>query len=296
MAKSIVYFIRDISPESLVKIYEVLPRELAGPIAVKISTGEMGGNNYLKPELIGKLVDQIEGTIVECCTAYGGSREEKDKHWATIEAHGFRPRFNVDLMDEFEEKEIPVSRGFHLDKDIVGSHIDDYQSFLILSHFKGHIMGGFGGALKNISIGIGSTHGKAYIHSAGRTISSKECWKEGTIAAQDDFLESMADAVRAVTDYVGAKNMVYINVANRLSVDCDCDSHPAEPKMGDLGIFASLDPVALDQACVDAVKNSPDEGKADLIERMASRHAEHILEAAEKLGLGSREYEIVTLS
>ena len=296
MAKSIVYFIRDISPESLVKIYEVLPRELVGPIAVKISTGEMGGNNYLKPELIGKLVDQIEGTIVECCTAYGGSREEKDKHWATIEAHGFRPRFNVDLMDEFEEKEIPVSRGFHLDKDIVGSHIDDYQSFLILSHFKGHIMGGFGGALKNISIGIGSTHGKAYIHSAGKTISSKECWKEGTIAAQDDFLESMADAVRAVTDYVGAKNMVYINVANRLSVDCDCDSHPAEPKMGDLGIFASLDPVALDQACVDAVKNSPDEGKADLIERMASRHAEHILEAAEKLGLGSREYEIVTLS
>ena len=273
MAKSIVYFIRDISPESLVKIYEVLPRELAGPIAVKISTGEMGGNNYLKPELIGKLVDQIEGTIVECCTAYGGSREEKDKHWATIEAHGFRPRFNVDLMDEFEEKEIPVSRGFHLDKDIVGSHIDDYQSFLILSHFKGHIMGGFGGALKNISIGIGSTHGKAYIHSAGRTISSKECWKDGTLAAQDDFLESMADAVRAVTDYVGAKNMVYINVANRLSVDCDCDSHPAEPKMGDLGIFASLDPVALDQACVDAVKNSPDEGKADLIERMASRHA-----------------------
>ena len=295
MAKSPVYFIKEITPENLLKIYETLPRDLSGNIAVKISTGEMGGHNYLKPELIGKLVDELDGTIVECCTAYGGSREEKAKHWETIEAHGFRPRFNVDLMDEFDEKEIPVSRGFHLDKDIVGAHIDDYQSFLILSHFKGHAMGGFGGALKNISIGIASTHGKAYIHSAGKTTSSKQCWEEGTIAAQDDFLESMADAVRAVTDYVGAKNMLYINVANRLSVDCDCDSNPAEPRMGDLGIFASLDPVALDQACVDAVKNSPDQGKADLIERMASRHAEHILEAAEKLGLGSREYEIVNL-
>lgn len=295
MSKPIVYFTKEISPESLLKIYEILPRELRGNIAVKISTGEMGGHNYLKPELIGKLVDQIDGTIVECCTAYGGSREDKAKHWKTIEEHGFRPRFNVDIMDEFGEKEIPLSRGFHLDKDIVGEHIDDYDSFLILSHFKGHMMGGFGGALKNISIGIGSTHGKAYIHSAGRTVSSKDCWKEGTIASQDDFLESMADAVRAVTDYVGAKNMAYVSVANRLSVDCDCDSNPAEPKMGDLGIFASLDPVALDQACVDAVKNSSDPGKADLIERMDSRHAEHILEAAEKLGLGSREYELVVI-
>ena len=295
MPKSKVYFIKEISPESLVKIYETLPRKLQGKVAVKISTGEMGGHNYLKPELIGKLVDQIDGTIVECCTAYGGSREEKAKHWETIKAHGFKPRFKVDLMDEFGEKEIPVSRGFHLDKDIVGEHIDEYQSFLILSHFKGHMMGGFGGALKNISIGIGSTAGKAYIHSAGRSTSSKECWQKGIIAEQLDFLESMADAVRAVTDYVGAKNMLYINVANRLSVDCDCDSNPAEPKMGDLGIFASLDPVALDQACVDAVKNSDDPGKADLIERMASRQAEHILEAAEQLGLGSREYEIVKL-
>ena len=295
MNKPVVYFIKDITPENLIKIYETLPRELYGNIGVKISTGELGGHNYLKPELIGALVDQLEGTIVECCTAYGGSREEKDKHWATIEAHGFRPRFPVDLMDEFGEKEIPVSRGFHLGYDIVGDHIDDYQSFLILSHFKGHMMAGFGGALKNISIGIGSTHGKAYIHSAGKTTSSKECWTKEKIASQDDFLESMADAVRAVTDYVGAKNMVYINVANRLSVDCDCDANPAEPKMQDLGIFASIDPVAVDQACVDAVKNADDPGKGDLIERMASRHAEHILEAAEKLGLGSREYELVAI-
>ena len=295
MSKPIVYFIREITPESLVRIYETLPRQLNGNVGVKISTGEMGGHHYLKPELIGDLVDKLEGTIVECCTAYGGSREEKDKHWDTIRAHGFSPRFNVDLMDEFGEKEIPVDRGFRLDKDIVGSHIDDYDSFLILSHFKGHVMGGFGGACKNISIGMASTHGKAYIHSEGRTTSSKKCWEQGTIASQDHFLESMADAVRAVTSYVGAKNMVYINVANLLSVDCDCDSNPAAPKMADIGIFASLDPIAVDQACVDAVKNSTDQGKADLIERMDSRHAEHTLEAGEKLGLGSREYELVSL-
>ena len=295
MAKPIVYFTKEVTPESLIRIYEILPRELNGRIGVKISTGEMGGHNYLKPELIGDLVDQLEGTIVENCTAYGGSREDKAKHWETIDAHGFRPRFNVDLMDEFGEKEIPVNKGFRLPYDIVGDHIDDYDSYLILSHFKGHVMGGFGGALKNISIGMASTHGKAFIHSEGRTTDSKKTWQEGYIAEQDHFLESMADAVRAVTDYVGAKNMVYINVANRLSVDCDCDSNPAEPKMGDLGIFASIDPVAVDQACVDAVKNSSDPGKADLIERMASRHGEHTLEAAEKHGLGSREYELVVI-
>lgn len=295
MAKPIVYFTKEITPESLIRIYEILPRELNGRIGVKISTGEMGGHNYLKPELIGELVDQLDGTIVENCTAYGGSREDKAKHWETIDAHGFRPRFNVDLMDEFGEKQIPVNKGFHLPYDIVGDHIDDYDSYLILSHFKGHMMGGFGGALKNISIGMASTHGKAFIHSEGRTTDSKKAWEEGYIAEQDHFLESMADAVRAVTDYVGAKNMVYINIANRLSVDCDCDSNPAEPKMGDLGIFASIDPVAVDQACVDAVKNSSDPGKADLIERMASRHGEHTLEAAEKHGLGSREYELVVI-
>ena len=239
-------------------------------------------------------MDQLEGTIVECCTAYGGSREEKDKHWATIEAHGFRPRFPVDLMDEFGEKEIPVSRGFHLDHDIVGDHIDDYQSFLILSHFKGHMMGGFGGALKNISIGIGSTHGKAYIHSAGKTTNTKLCWATHK-AKQDDFLESMADACKAVIGYVGPENMTYISVANRLSVDCDCDGNPHEPEMADLGIFASNDPVALDQACYDAVMNSGDPGKAALVERMESRHAIRTVEAACELGLGTRDYEIINI-
>ena len=294
MSKSTVYFIKEITPNNLIKIYKALGRELRGNVGVKISTGEMGGHNYLKPELIGDLVDSLNGTIVECCTAYGGSRQEKDKHWATIDAHGFRPRFKVDLMDEFGEIDIPVHNGFHLDKDIVGEHLNNYDSLLILSHFKGHIMGGFGGALKNISIGIGSTAGKAYIHSAGTTTSSVDCWSKNA-PKQDDFLESMADACEAVLRYVGYKNMAYINVANRLSVDCDCDSNPHEPEMGDLGIFASLDPVALDQACYDAVKNAKDPGKAALIERMDSRHGIHTVEAAAKLGLGSREYEIVEL-
>ena len=294
MSKSTVYFIKEITPNNLIKIYKALGRELRGNVGVKISTGEMGGHNYLKPELIGGLVDNLNGTIVECCTAYGGSRQEKDKHWATIDAHGFRPRFKVDLMDEFGEIDIPVHNGFHLDKDIVGEHLNNYDSLLILSHFKGHIMGGFGGALKNISIGIGSTAGKAYIHSAGTTTSSVDCWSKNA-PKQDDFLESMADACEAVLRYVGYKNMAYINVANRLSVDCDCDSNPHEPEMGDLGIFASLDPVALDQACYDAVKNAKDPGKTALIERMDSRHGIHTVEAAAKLGLGSREYEIVEL-
>ena len=294
MAKSKVFFTKEITPDSLLRIYKALGRELRGNIGIKISTGEMGGHNYLKPELIGKLVDELNGTIVECCTAYGGSRQEKDKHWDTIKAHGFLPRFKVDLMDEFGEIEIPVHEGFHLDKDIVGEHLNNYDSLLILSHFKGHIMGGFGGALKNISIGTGSTAGKAYIHSAGTTTSSTDCWGKNA-PKQDDFLESMADACEAVLRYVGYKNLAYINVANRLSVDCDCDSNPHEPEMGDLGIFASLDPVALDQACYDAVKNAKDPGKAALIERMDSRHGIHTVEAAAKLGLGSREYEIVSL-
>ena len=289
-----VYFTKEITPDSLLKIYKALGRELRGNIGVKISTGEMGGHNYLHPELIGKLVDDLDGTIIECCTAYGGSRQDPKKHWDTIKAHGFTPRFKVDLMDEEGEIAIPVFKGFHLDKDIVGKDLVNYDSLLILSHFKGHIMGGFGGALKNISIGIASTGGKAYIHSAGKTTDSRLCWSKYK-PQQDDFLESMADAVEGVLRFVGYKNMAYINVANRLSVDCDCDSNPHEPEMADIGIFASLDPVAIDQACYDAVKASEDPGKAALIERMDSRHGIHTVEAAEKLGIGQREYVIVNL-
>ncbi len=296
MAK--VYFTREITPESLVKIYEALGTELKGKVGVKISTGEPGGNNYLHPELIGSLVKKLNGTIVECCTAYGGGRQDPKLHWKAIEEHGFKTIAPVDLMDESGEFDLPINGGFHLDRDIVGEHLKNYDSLLILSHFKGHVMGGFGGALKNIAIGIASTSGKAYIHSAGTTTSSVTCWTTHA-PAQDDFLESMADACKGVLDYMhtnkGKDSMLYISVANRLSVDCDCDSHPAEPEMADLGIFASTDPVALDQACYDAVINSPDPGKAALIERMNSRHGIHTVEAAAQLGVGGRDYELVSI-
>lgn len=293
MEKSKVYFTREITPESLLNIYKALDRELQGKVGVKISTGEPGGNNYLHPELIGSLVHHVSGTIIECCTAYDGRRMDPKEHWKAIQEHGFKDMAPCDIMDEFGEIELPVENGFHLDKDIVGEHLADYDSILVLSHFKGHAMGGFGGALKNISIGIGSTRGKMYIHTAGVTTKASELFQK--LPPQDHFLESMADACKAVITYKGPENMLYINVANRLSVDCDCDSHPAEPEMADLGIFASIDPVAVDQACYDAVINSPDSGKRALIERMESRHGIHTVEAAAQLGLGSREYEIVAL-
>lgn len=295
MEKAKVYFTKEITPESLVRIYEALGRELKGKVAVKISTGESGKSNYLRPALIGPLVQKLDGTIVECCTAYGGRRQNIRKHWKEIDERGFKEIAPVDIMDEFGEFEIPVENGCHLDTDIIGSGLKSYDSVLILSHFKGHVMGGFGGALKNISIGIASSAGKAKIHSAGKTTDTKLCWSLKR-AKQDDFLESMADACKGVIDFVGAENMAYINVANRLSVDCDCDGNPHEPEMGDLGIFASLDPVAIDQACYDAVKNAEDPGKAALIERMDSRHGIHTVETAcERHHLGVREYEIVSL-
>lgn len=288
-----VYFTKEISPESLNRIFDALEVHLQGKVGVKISTGEPGGHNYLHPELIGSLVNRLSGTIIECCTAYGGRRQDPKLHWQAIRDHGFQAMAPCDIMDEFGEMELPVSGGFHLDRDIVGEHFANYDSILVLSHFKGHAMGGFGGALKNISIGIASTRGKANIHTAGKTTDAKELWDN--LPQQDHFLESMADACQAVIAYKGAENMAYINVANRLSVDCDCDSHPAEPEMGDLGIFASVDPVAVDQACYDAVIHAHDPGKVALIERMNSRHGIHTVEAAAQHGLGSREYAIITL-
>lgn len=294
MDKAIVYFTKDISPKGLVKIYRALGINLNGKVGVKISTGELGGHNYLKPELIGDLVDHLEGTIIECCTAYGGSRQDVSKHWDTIKEHGFLPRFNVDILDEFGEFSIPVYGGKHLTYDTIGEHCKHYDSILILSHFKGHVMGGFGGALKNISIGLASTAGKLNIHSAGGE-NQEQSYVWSHLPPQDDFLESMADACKAVLAYYGSRNMAYINVANRLSVDCDCDSNPHEPEMCDIGIFASLDPVAIDQACYDAVKNSDDPGKAALIERMDSRHGIHTVETAAEHGLGVREYDLVCI-
>lgn len=286
--KAKVYFTKDISAEGLLKIYDALGITLKGKVAVKISTGEPGGHNFLNPALIQPLVSKLSGTIVECNTAYEGKRYRSEDHWQAIRDHGFMDIAPCDIMDEFGEMALPVTGGKHLRENYVGEHLKDYDSMLMLSHFKGHAMGGFGGALKNMSIGVASGHGKAHIHGAG---DAEKLWT----ADHDSFLESMAEADQSVMTYMGRKNLAYINVANKLSVDCDCDSNPHDPEMADIGIFASLDPVAVDQACVDAVYASPDEGKAALIERMESRHGIHTVEAAVALNLGTREYEIVSL-
>lgn len=288
-----VYFTSAITPESLIQLYEALGHPLKGNVAVKISTGEPGGHHFLQPALIAPLVRKLNGTIVECCTAYSGKRLNPKDHWQAIEDHGFKAIAPCDIMDEFDDMPIPVRNGFHLKENIVGKHLENYASVLILSHFKGHAMGGFGGALKNMSIGIASTRGKTNIHTAAVTTDHEKLFS--TLPQQDHFLESMADACKAVVDYKGKENILYINVANNLSIDCDCDSHPHAPEMADIGLFASADPVALDQACYDAVVNSPDPGKAALVQRMNSLHGIHTVEAAEALGLGSRRYEIVSL-
>lgn len=294
MKKSIVYFTKDISEEGLIKIYGALNHELKGKVAVKISTGELGGHNYLDPNLIKGLVQKLNGTIVECNTAYPGKRMKSSDHWETIKAHGFTNIAPCDIMDEDGEIEIPVNGGVHLNNvNIVGSHIKNYDSMLMLSHFKGHAMGGFGGALKNMSIGVASSNGKAWIHSVGRTKNTSEMW--GLTENQDGFLESMAEADKAVVEYFKPENMAYINVANKISIDCDCDSNPAEPEMDDIGIFASVDPVALDQCCYDAIINSDDNGKESLVNRMKEKHAIHIVESAYELGVGNREYEVVNI-
>lgn len=283
-----VYLVREISADNLLRIYEALGREAAGKVAVKISTGEPGGHNFLQPALIAPLVRRVGGTIVECNTAYGGGRSNTAAHRQAAADHGFTAIAQVDIMDADGEAELPVSGGKHLTRDIVGKNYLNYDFTVILSHFKGHAMGGFGGAIKNMSIGIASSNGKRYIHSAGASTTS---WGS---PAQDDFLESMAEAAKAVADHCGDK-ILYISVANNLSVDCDCDSSPEDPKMGDIGILASLDPVALDRACTDLVRASEDHGKIHLIERIDSRNGMHTLDHAEALGLGSQKYELVEL-
>lgn len=295
-AQSRVYFTRDINPEALVKIYKALGVEAKGRVAVKISTGEGGNKHYLKPELIGQLVDEVNGTIVECCTAYGGTRQDPKEHWKTIEEHGFSQRFAVDLMDEFGEIRIPVKDRKHLRYDIVGEHLANYDFMINLAHFKGHAMGGFGGVLKNASIGVASTGGKAYIHSVGITTDPVECWNH--TEDQDGFLESMAAAAQAVHNYFGEGRILYIDVMNNLSVDCDCDGTPEAPRMKDVGILASTDPVALDKACTDLVFNhkaSEDDDQQPLIERINRQHGLHILDYAASIGLGSMKYELVNL-
>lgn len=281
-----VYMTRDISPAGMKAVYEALGRKAEGKkVAVKLSTGEPGGNNFLQPALIGDLVKSVKGTIVECNTAYGGGRAKTEDHLKAAADHGFTAIAPVDIMDAEGEVRLPVEGGRHLKYDIVGSHFPEYDFVVVLSHFKGHAMGGFGGAIKNISIGIASAEGKAHIHSGG---TGGSMWSGN----QDAFLSSMAEAGKSVADYMEG-NMLYINVMNRLSVDCDCDGSPAEPDMHDIGILASMDPVALDQACIDLVYAAPDGDS--LVQRIESRNGLLTLEHAEEIGLGSRTYELVSL-
>ena len=303
-----VLLTREISPEALVKIYKALGVEATGRVAVKMSTGEGSNPNYLKPELIKNLIAEVDGTIVECNTAYGNApQDRKDErttsanHWKVIARHGFTPTFKVDIMDEEGDMKIPVRDTTHLKYDIVGTHMQNYDFMIALNHFKGHPMGGYGGALKNLSIGCGSQNGKAYIHSAGKMekLDMRRLWTPEFIGDQDGFLESMAAAAQAVTDYFRAKNgIIYISVMNNMSIDCDCVDHPAPVKLEDYGILASTDPVALDQACIDIInqqkvtaKNDP----TDLLNRIDKQHGVHTIEHAAKIGLGNRKYTLVEI-
>ena len=280
-----VYMTTDISSEGIIAVYEALQASPEGNIAVKLSTGEPG-SNYLRTDLIGDLVQSFDNpTIVECNTAYGGSRANTAMHYQVAEDHGYTGIADVDIMDEDGSMTLPVTGGTNLEENYVGSHFENYDYYVVLSHFKGHSMAGYGGAIKNISIGIASAEGKSHIHSGG---TGGSMWS----GDQDAFLESMAEAGKSVVDYLDG-NILYINVMNRLSVDCDCDGNPAEPDMHDIGILASYDPVALDQACIDLVYSAEDGDP--LVERIESRNGLHTLEHAEEIGLGSRTYELVNI-
>lgn len=286
-----VYYISDITPEALVQAYAAMNWTPTGNVAVKLSTGEPPASNYLRPELIRDLVQSVDGTIVECNTAYGGSRSSTAMHKQVAEDHGFTAIADVDIQDENGSMTLPVSGGTVLSENYVGASFGDYDSYLVLSHFKGHAMAGFGGAIKNISIGMGSAEGKSWIHSGGTSRTSP--WG----GDQDAFLESMGDAGKSVSDALGGgENIAYVSVMNRLSVDCDCSGNPAEPDMHDIGILASADPVALDQACIDLVYASDEATSASLRERIESRNGIHTLENAEAIGLGSRSYQLINLS
>lgn len=290
---STVYFCPRITADNLVKVYQALGREAKGRVAIKLSTGEAGNPNHLSTDVIKRLVHLVEGTIVECNTAYEGRRCNVADHLQTAAEHGFTAIAEVDIMDAQGDIALPVRQGKHLKENYVGRNWLDYDFTIVLSHFKGHPMGGFGGALKNVAIGMASSRGKAWIHTAGTCADLPVDW--ANVPPQDDFLESMAEACESVFDKAG-DNIIFISVANNLSVDCDCVAEPEPIRMGDIGILASLDPVALDRACVDMVYNSPDPGKTHLIERMESRNATHILDYAEQLGLGTQRYELRTIN
>ncbi len=287
MAKSNVYFTKTLVSQAVVQLYQALGTALPGKVAVKLHSGEVGNQNFIRPPFLKPVIDLVNGTIVECNTAYEGKRDTTKAHWETMKFHGWTDIAPVDIMDEEGELELSIDGGKKIQKNYVGNHLANYDSMLVLSHFKGHPMGGFGGALKNISIGIASSHGKAYIHGVGVV---EDFWNSD----HDSFLESMADAAKSIVAYFDGK-MAFINIMRNMSVDCDCCAVAEDPKIGDIGILASLDPVALDQACLDLVYASDDPGKAHLIERIESRNGIHTVEAAAALGIGSRDYALITL-
>ena len=292
-----IYFTREISPESVVKLYDTLGKELPGKVAVKVHSGEDGNQNFLRPEFWKKIVDRVGGTVAECNTAYGGARNSTEKHKKLLKKHGWCDFYDVDLMDaEGPDAEFPVKEGSrHLGSDIVGKNFLNYDSMLVLSHFKGHPMGGFGGALKQLSIGCASTAGKVNIHSAGKYTQTDDqfvVW--GDLPPQNDFLESMAEAASAVTEHFGG-NIVYVNVMANMSVDCDCCAVAEDPCLKDIGILISTDPVAIDRACVDLVMKSNDVGRDHFMQRVTSRNGEHTIDAAAALGIGTKEYELIEI-
>lgn len=291
MEKAKVYFTRVISPEAVVKMYEVLNKDLEGKVAVKVHSGEQGNQNYLRPEFMKPMVEKVNGTVVECNTAYDGARNTSEKHKELLKTNGWSETFNVDLLDaEGPDKILEIPEGRVIKKNYVGKNIENYDSMLVLSHFKGHPMGGFGGALKQLSIGVASSAGKAWIHSAGVTTDQYKLWDN--VAEQDKFLEAMAEAAYSVVKYFKG-NMAYINVMCNLSVDCDCCSVAEDPCMKDIGILSSLDPIALDQACLDLIYQSKDEGRDHFVKRVERQHGVHTIEAANELGFGTREYELI---
>lgn len=287
MEKSKVYFTKEITPERMIKMYEILNRKLGGKIACKVHSGEAGNQNFIKPAFMKNIIEYVNGTVVECNTAYEGERDTTAKHKKLIEHHGWSKFFKVDILDEKEDLALPIKNGKHLKQNYVGKNLENYDSLLVLSHFKGHPMGGYGGALKNISIGLSSSYGKAVIHGAG---DPEKIWTSN----HDEFLESMAEAASSIMDYE-KENIAFINVMCNMSVDCDCCAVAEDPKIKDIGILSSTDPVALDQACLDLVYQSEDPGKKNLIERIESRNGIHTIEEAEKLGVGSRNYELISI-
>ena len=290
MEKSKVYYIKNITKENVIKAFKLLEKELPGKVAVKVHSGEKGNQNFLKPEFFKDIIAYVNGTVVECNTAYDGDRNETLKHEHLMEEHGWKKYFDVDIMDAKEDIVLDIPNGKVIKKNYVGANIKNYDSMLVLSHFKGHPMGGYGGALKQLSIGCASSSGKAYIHSAGRTTDQYNLW--GDLPSQEKFLESMADASKSIVDYFKG-NMAFINVMANMSVDCDCCSVAEDPCMEDLGILSSLDPVALDKACVDLVYSSSDKGASKLIERIESRKGIHTIDVSYELGVGNKDYELI---